>query len=80
MSCGSGTFPPAVSSIAANDRARSGLPARPSPFAWLAALKRMHERWRQRQALLELDDRLLRDIGITRAEANREARKGFWTD
>jgi uncharacterized protein YjiS (DUF1127 family) len=80
MSCGSGTFPPAVSSIAENDRARSGLPARPSPFAWLSALKRMHKRRRQRQALLELDDRLLRDIGITRAEANREARKGFWTD
>jgi uncharacterized protein YjiS (DUF1127 family) len=40
----------------------------------------MHDRWRQRQALLELDDRLLRDIGITRAEAIREARKGFWID
>ena len=80
MSCGSGTFPPTVSSTAANDRVRSGLPARPSPLAWLATLKRMHERWRRRQALLELDDRLLRDIGITRAEANREARKSFWTD
>jgi len=80
MSCGSGTFPPTDSSIAANDRVRSGLPARPSPLAWLATLKRMHERWRRRQALLELDDRLLRDIGITRAEANREARKSFWTD
>jgi len=80
MSCGSGTFQPTVSSIAANDRARSGLPARPSPVAWLSALKRMHDRWRQRQALLELDDRLLRDIGITRDEAIREARKGFWID
>jgi uncharacterized protein YjiS (DUF1127 family) len=80
MSCGSGTFPPTVSSIAANDRARSGLPARASPVAWLSALKRMHERWRQRQALLALDDRLLRDIGITRAEAMREAEKGFWID
>jgi uncharacterized protein YjiS (DUF1127 family) len=80
MSCGSGTFQPAVSTIAANDRGRSGLPARPSPFAWLSALKHMHDRWRQRQALLQLDDRLLRDIGITRAEAIREARKGFWID
>ena len=80
MSCGSGTFQPTVSTIAANDRARSGLPAKPSPFAWLSALKRLHERWRQRQALLELDDQLLRDIGITRDEAIREAQKGFWID
>jgi uncharacterized protein YjiS (DUF1127 family) len=81
MSCGSGArFPTTVSSVAENDRARSGLPARPSPFAWLSALKRMHERWRQRQALLKLDDHLLRDIGITRAEVIQEARKGFWID
>jgi uncharacterized protein YjiS (DUF1127 family) len=38
----------------------------------------MHDRWRQRQALLDLDDRLLRDIGITREQAKREARKPFW--
>ena len=80
MSCGSGTFPPTVSSIAANDRARSGLPAKPSPFAWLSALMQMHKRWRQRQALLELDDRLLQDLGITRDEAIHEARKGFWIE
>jgi len=29
---------------------------------------------------LELDDRLLRDLGITRDEAIHEARKGFWID
>jgi uncharacterized protein YjiS (DUF1127 family) len=38
----------------------------------------MHDRWQQRQALLDLDDRLLRDIGITREEAEREARKSCW--
>jgi uncharacterized protein YjiS (DUF1127 family) len=38
----------------------------------------MHDRWRQRQALLDLDDKLLRDIGITRDQAEREARKPFW--
>ncbi len=81
MSCGSGArFPTTVLSVAANDRARSGLPAKPSLFAWLSALMRMHKRWRQRQALLELDDRLLRDLGITRDEAIHEARKGFWID
>ena len=45
---------------------------------WLAALRRMHERWRQRQDLRELDDHLLGDIGITREQARREARKPFW--
>jgi uncharacterized protein YjiS (DUF1127 family) len=44
----------------------------------LAALLRMHERWHQRQDLRELDDHLLRDIGITRAQARREASKPFW--
>ena len=33
---------------------------------------------RQRQQLRELDDRALKDIGISRAEANREALRGFW--
>jgi uncharacterized protein YjiS (DUF1127 family) len=32
----------------------------------------------QRRALAALDDRLLRDIGKTRAEATAEARKPFW--
>lgn len=36
------------------------------------------ERSRQRRALLELDDRLLSDIGIGRAEAEREAVRPFW--
>lgn len=36
------------------------------------------ERRRQRLALARLDDRLLRDIGIERADANREIAKPFW--
>ena len=35
------------------------------------------EKARQRRALLELDERLLRDIGITREQAVQEARKRF---
>jgi uncharacterized protein YjiS (DUF1127 family) len=35
-------------------------------------------RVRQRQALATLDDRMLRDIGITRGEAVRECGKPFW--
>jgi len=45
--------------------------------AW-AALARMQQRRRERRQLAELDERLLRDIGIERADALREARKPFW--
>ena len=48
----------------------------------VAAAWRMIARWierrRQRDALARLDDRALRDIGITRAEAARECEKPFW--
>jgi uncharacterized protein YjiS (DUF1127 family) len=36
------------------------------------------ERSRQRRALAELDDRRLRDIGLTREEARRECANRFW--
>jgi uncharacterized protein YjiS (DUF1127 family) len=35
-------------------------------------------RSRGRRTLLELDDRMLRDLGLTRGEAYREATKPFW--
>lgn len=45
------------------------------------ASDRLHE-WRerraQRRALLRLDDRMLSDIGISRADAEEEHRKPFW--
>jgi uncharacterized protein YjiS (DUF1127 family) len=37
-----------------------------------------NERSRQRQALADLDDHLLRDIGISRAAAVTEASQPFW--
>jgi len=36
------------------------------------------ERSRQRNALLELDDRILADIGITKSRAFEEGTKPFW--
>jgi uncharacterized protein YjiS (DUF1127 family) len=36
------------------------------------------ERHRQRQRLAQLDPRLLRDIGITHRDAQRECDKPFW--
>ena len=39
---------------------------------------RCSERSRQRQALAELDDHHLKDIGVTRQQAIAEAAKPFW--
>lgn len=33
---------------------------------------------RQRRRLLALDDDLLKDIGLSRADAEKEGRRGFW--
>jgi uncharacterized protein YjiS (DUF1127 family) len=44
-------------------------------LSWCA---RCSERSRQRQALAELDDHHLKDIGKTRPEAMAEAAKPFW--
>ena len=44
-------------------------------FGWLDFAL---ERRRSRKALRELDDRLLKDIGISRADAYRESSRPFW--
>jgi uncharacterized protein YjiS (DUF1127 family) len=44
----------------------------------LVGLLQWHEIARQRRALLTLNDRMLKDIGITRADAEREASRPFW--
>jgi uncharacterized protein YjiS (DUF1127 family) len=36
------------------------------------------DRARQRRRLSELDDRMLKDIGLTRADVHREVEKPFW--
>jgi uncharacterized protein YjiS (DUF1127 family) len=45
-----------------------------------AAYKLGRERYRQRRQLMEMDDRQLKDIGITRDQAEQEARKPIWKD
>jgi uncharacterized protein YjiS (DUF1127 family) len=71
---------------------RRTLSMRPSVFfaiveaSWrrFRAAVRTVERWRalaaERRQLAMLDDRLLKDIGITRVDARREARRPFWDD
>jgi uncharacterized protein YjiS (DUF1127 family) len=41
-------------------------------------LIRLYDRQEQRRALLELDDRMLADVGITREQAQAEGRRPFW--
>lgn len=45
----------------------------------LAVLDRWIERHRQRNSLLGLNDAMLKDIGISRADAEREGSKPFWS-
>ena len=51
------------------------MPARGSFLARLRHLAALH---RQRRHLARLDDHLLRDIGLTRAEAERECLRPAW--
>jgi uncharacterized protein YjiS (DUF1127 family) len=42
------------------------------------AVSDWRERTRQRYTLARLDDRLLRDMGLTRADVDQEVSKPFW--
>ena len=46
--------------------------------AAFALIGTWHDRARQRRELARLDQRLLRDIGVSRYDALAEARKPFW--
>lgn len=49
-------------------------------FAALQTVELWYERDRQRRHLAQLDDRLLRDIGIDRLTAMEEFSKPFWQE
>ena len=53
-------------------------PARQVARVILATLEGWAERHRQRRALLDLDERMLKDIGLSRAEVYQEGMKPFW--
>jgi uncharacterized protein YjiS (DUF1127 family) len=79
MSCGNATCP-------STDYIETVPPSFPDlrwsrqiPVAWPARIALGWERRHQRRELLELDDRLLADIGISRQDAVEEALKSSWT-
>lgn len=45
----------------------------------VGAILLWRERWRQRQALRSLNDHMLQDIGLSRADVEGECRKPFWS-
>ena len=78
MSCGSTTCTSSKYDSSASKLFSGSDWSVPNALSLLRKIGFMHERWRQRQRLLELDDRLLADIGLSRREALKEARNPFW--
>ena len=50
----------------------------PTQMSVLARLRHFRAVWSQRQALKSLDSAVLRDIGVTRAQADAEAGRPIW--
>lgn len=64
---------PVLSDAAARQR-RHGT----TGILWLVRIRAAAARWHQRRLLEQLDNRALRDIGISRSQALAEAGKPFW--
>jgi uncharacterized protein YjiS (DUF1127 family) len=65
-------------------RVRPAVRERERPESYLRRTRSLLHMWRQRlrsrRELVLLDERALRDIGLTRYDALREARKPFWQE
>jgi len=46
----------------------------------IETIEKWQSRASERHHLMTMDDRMLKDIGVTRSEAHEEARKPFWAD
>ena len=55
-----------------------GLPFGVSRRGLLAWARAVIRRWRERRVLEVLDERMLRDIGVSRSQALAEAAKPWW--
>jgi uncharacterized protein YjiS (DUF1127 family) len=60
--------------------AADGLPNRFAPGPVFGMLATWVGRARMRRHLSRMDDRLLRDIGLSRLDAKREINKPFWRE
>lgn len=49
-------------------------------WRWARRMDRLVQLRRERSQLRELSDEVLRDIGLTRDQADRESRRRFWDD
>jgi uncharacterized protein YjiS (DUF1127 family) len=77
MACGSATCSPSI--IFHPYRESSGSMGLVRALRlWPPIVRCWIDRSRQRQALLELDENQLADIGLSRDEALRESHKPFW--
>ncbi|WP_372400153.1 DUF1127 domain-containing protein [Azospirillum sp. HJ39] len=74
----SGSYLAAHGAVPAADRATRRVAG--TFFVWrlLDLLFSALERRKQRNALMGLDDHLLKDIGVSRAEVEQEVSKPFW--
>ncbi len=68
------------SSCAAPEGGRRAWLSTSLPWTWIRRVKHLLQLRRERAQLHELSDRQLRDIGLTRQQAVREARRHFWDD
>jgi len=76
-------MPTQVATVAAGARikpARVGRRARDLGARCVQVALRWYDVARQRRALLRLDQRMLKDIGISRADAVHEASRPFWDE
>lgn len=64
------------------DRASRDVGFEPVVYGWLRraieGIERALERRRERRHLAELDDRMLHDIGVSRADVDREVNTPMW--
>ncbi len=73
----SGPFATATNGAAHADTRVTGVGPR-SFWSFLDAIFVVLERRKQRRALMALDDYLLKDIGVSRLDAEQEVAKPFW--
>jgi uncharacterized protein YjiS (DUF1127 family) len=68
----------ATADLHPKDLERASICLRRFLHCFTTAYRLCRERYRQRRQLLEMDDRQLKDIGITREQAEQEGHKPLW--